>query len=56
MTLSGRQNFCGRLDVVATALVGNHQTATLSGVPCIVITCLTDLGNFEVEVNNKLTS
>jgi chemotaxis protein CheX len=42
---------------VPTVIFGsNHQTATVSGAPCIIIPCLTDLGNFEVEVNIKQTN
>jgi chemotaxis protein CheX len=39
---------------IPTVIVGpSHQTARLSGVPCIIIPCNTALGNFEVEVNIK---
>jgi chemotaxis protein CheX len=41
---------------IPTVIVGSgHHTATLSGVPCVVIPCITDLGTFKVEVNIKQT-
>ncbi len=39
-----------------TVIIGhNHQTAIQSGVPCVVLPCVTALGNFDVEVNIKPT-
>lgn len=41
---------------VPTVIVGpKHQTARLSGVPCVVIPCITERGTFEVEINIKQT-
>jgi chemotaxis protein CheX len=42
---------------IPTVIIGpNHQTARMTGVPCVVIPCVTDCGNFEVEVNIKQTN
>ena len=41
---------------VPTVVIGqNHTIGRLTGVPCVVIPCHTDVGDFAVEVNIKPT-
>lgn len=44
------------ISIPTVIIGGNHKTARLTGVPCIVIPCITKLGSFEVEVNIKPTN